>query len=776
MEDSSDAPTLLSSLLRHPDDLSKLPALRAEFLRKKTTVDATLKAGLQEQLQVTQAGMTHISDGQRVVNQIKEEMMTIDKLCAESQALIKDFPHINLVSQTHRNFVAVEEMRTEIEKFGSNLEEVEALLREDDQDLENQPNLLAVHYGLSHLRDVRDMAMEQTRNDTESSGALELVNNLPLDSAGGATLQDHFTRLDEAVDSFDEHIGQACMNLITLVQSGNNGLVVRLALVIDEEEKKDKQVKALQNAQREYKELALRFKSIAAGPKELRGYKENFLKAIQLNAQNGFDAPNGSRETFLGDPDRLEKSLRWYFNDLNTVKLGLSSLMPPKWRIFKTYVQIYHTQMRSFLLSLVDSSDLQSPHILAIIHWIPKYYQKMTRLGVESDVKELQPHVIDERDEELIREYRALITKAVEQWMERMQRSDLQSLLSRSSSSSDLDNDVNGCLRTKTVGDMWKMLHEQLGVAAESSLPSVVEGVIDSMIRALHVRQEAWTSLLSSEVQKYATATASSDAEGLQPLQDWLMAIANDQIACIDDDPVFGSQSYLSRFQDTYEPVVSPAYAISSQAQLEALRDGYVDLSTHCIHLFSSLIFTVDFRSLLSELFTTSWLNPQGQHMKQIISTFEDYLGDYTHALHPSLRDILVEELADALLIKYLSAVHNRGVKFRRMENYQGKIKEDVLAIFAFFGNYEHSFPTIKDNWRVVSLFVELLDAPKDGQSVVAAYERFKTAYWDLQLSWVEAVLRARDDSERGMLNTVKGRAAEMYVERQAETVMSKVK
>ena len=64
----------------------------------------------------------------------------------------------------------------------------------------------------------------------------------------------------------------------------------------------------------------------------------------------------------------------------------------------------------------------------------------------------------------------------------------------------------------------------------------VVEGVVESMMRALQSRQAMWQQLIDSEAQKYTSpAMPQVEQEGLQPLQDWLVAIANDQIACIDD-------------------------------------------------------------------------------------------------------------------------------------------------------------------------------------------------------------------------------------------------
>ncbi|KAF2154014.1 exocyst complex component Sec6 [Myriangium duriaei CBS 260.36] len=777
MNDAEDVTSRLAELLRSPDDLDKIASLRAEFTRKKAAVDDQLRLGLKEQLEITQSGMTSIADGQRTVNLIKDEMMKIDRLCAEAQNMIKDFPFVDKIAQTHRNFAQVEQMKTHVDSFAQQLDELETLLREDDQDMETQSNLLAIHYGVTKLRDVRDQAEDQIKGSEDSSR--ELVQNLQLET--GVTLQDHFNRLDEVVDWFDDHVGQACMNLIPLVQSGNNGLIVRLAIIVEEEEKKDKQVKALQDAQKDFKDLASRFKSMNSGQKELRGYKEKFLKAIELNAENQFDTAS---QAFLDDPDKLEKSVRWYFNDLNTVKLGMTNLMPRKWKIFKTYTDIYHKKMHDFLIAHIENPQLNPPHMLAIIHWVSKYYTKMEKLGVPSE--NLRPHVIDNRESDLVREYRQLIIKAVEEWMDRMSATDKANLVERKEGS--LDVDENMCLRTKTLPDMWRMLREQLSVAASSDRPDVTEGVVDAMMRALKSKQGMLERLVDTETSGYKSATLTqAQQDSMNGLLDWLVAIANDQIACIDDHEESGITSYLVMFRRDYEPLVSPGWASLATMEMDSLRNGFVDLGTHCTALFASLLF-VDVRSVfVDQIFTQSWYTQKG--MGTIIATLGDYLDDYEPVVHPSLRDILIEEVADELLARYLSCISSATttlpsipgvtkkdrIKFRRQDPFTDKIKDDVVTVFNFFGRYEDSFAHIKDRWRAVNAFVDLIAADK-GQPVVDAYVRFKTAYWDVQIAWVEAVLRTRDDYDRNMLAAVKAAAAQIQIERGPETVMSRVR
>lgn len=769
----------LADLLRHPDDLDKIATLKDDFARKKAAVDSQLRAGLREQLETTQSGMTGLTDGQKTVQQIKEEMMQIDKLCSESQNMIKDFATINLVSQAQRNFGAVEAMRRNLETFNERLSAVEAMLRADDDDQENMPNLLSVHYELTQLRNIRDDAMEQIQRADDAS----------LQS----TLEDYFERLDGAIDWFDEHVGLVATSLISLVTSENNGLVVRFALVIEAEETSDQRVQALQEAMRDHKEMASRFQGIvgADGAKTVRGYKEKFLQAIRAYGEAQLEQ---TRAAFVeGDPARLEKELRWFFNDLNAVRLGMAPLMPRKWHIMKTYTGAYHDLMHGFLIGLVDDPETSSAHTLEIINWPDKYYKKMQKLGFRPDDAVLQPHVLDNRGGELVREFRQLIIQFLDEWIERIGRQERKDFDERataepgtSGAGANLDQDEYGYFRTRNLVDLWRMLREQLDVAANSQRADVVEGVVDAMFLRLRTRQQAVQKMLEDEAARYEDAaladSSSPPLEGFQALQDWLVAAANDQIACIDDgeEPGGGVRlAYVSSFRDKVEPLVSPQYMQQRvEAEVAALRDGYVDLSTWCMGKFAALVFAVDFRNVLADFFMPQrWYG--STTMKQMVATLEEYVGDYRQVLHHSLVDVFVEILSDTLLARYLLAIRNKGVKIRRSDPFQDQIFSDVAAVFDMFetvsgGASPDLVAGLKQTWRVTEQFLALLSVPKE--QVPDAFVAFKTAYWDVQIGWVEAVLRARDDFDRGMLNAVKARAAQVYVDRGPETIMSKVK
>ena len=754
----------LQDLLRTPEDLEKIPSIRAELLRQKEDADARLREGLQDHLDTAHNGMSTLFRGQKLVGEIKEEMKKIHDLCEQSQAIRENFPQLDYLAKVHRNFEAVQVMRAGLNTFADDCVRVQNLLEEDEQDLHSQRNLLEAYKSLTQLRNFRDEALDQIRRARDASSERDLLRL--------------FEPLESVVELFDDHLGFICMNLIDIVQrSSDPSLIVRLALVLVHEEKNDDRVRALQDAQKDHQELVSKFTSFTIGPKHIRGYKEKFLKAIENIAQEKFAQ---TREEFQADASKLKSRTKSFGEDLFAVKQDLQKRFPQKWQIFNTYVEIYHRQMHDFLVSFVDAEDLRPPQMLAIVHYIDDYYKRMKKLGVPES--QLKPHVLDSRESDLIREYRNIITKALNSWIDRMYMTDRKNFMSRASDA--IEQDSDGHLRTKTLGDLWRMLHEQAVAAGDSEREDVVEGVMNAMFTALKSRQQQWEKMIDEEVERYKIPT-SEQLETLPQLQEWLLAIANDQIACVDDaigdalDDPTAQRGYLTRFKEDFMKLPIPPstkfLSTNGATELEALRDGYVDLATHCINGFVQLIFRVDFRAIMTELFVPGkWYEQTA--MQRITTTFDDYIGDYNAVLHPSLIDILIEELSDALLVGYLTSIRtNRGVKFRRGEPFAAKFRDDVLAAFAFFEKYPDTFQdTIKPKWKAVNYTVQLLESDKT--EAVRVYEQFKRDFWDLQLSWVEAVLKTRDDWDRNMINAVKKAAASTYAERGLDTVMGKVK
>jgi hypothetical protein len=115
--------------------------------------------------------------------------------------------------------------------------------------------------------------------------------------------------------------------------------------------------------------------------------------------------------------------------------------------------------------------------------------------------------------------------------------------------------------------------------------------------------------------------------------------------------------------------------------------------------------------------------------------------------------------------------VHNRGAKFRASEA-AAQIRSDVAVGYGFLTEFIDR-GEVKGVWTVLEHFLALIcsEKPLLGEK----YDAFKQSYWDLPITWVEAVIKCRDDKSKDMLEVVRSRGT--YVPRGGEsTIMSRLK
>lgn len=136
------------------------------------------------------------------------------------------FEKINNISRIHENFVETQKFIDNFRNMHDELREIKHLMDSDGDFDFNSPmtNLLSVHYYLSHLRDVEDSARHYAAQSTEDVRR---------------TIQKHFAPLNELVDQFDKILFDISENLLEVIRTGDPSLVVRVAKIIDAEEKQD---------------------------------------------------------------------------------------------------------------------------------------------------------------------------------------------------------------------------------------------------------------------------------------------------------------------------------------------------------------------------------------------------------------------------------------------------------------------------------------------------------------------------------------------------------
>lgn len=88
----------IAELMLHPDDLTtRLNHLKSKFSQEKASVDAILKASVQQQLGDIQTGLMLLGNASEVISKTKANLGTIDQICLDAKAVITNYPKIKRV-------------------------------------------------------------------------------------------------------------------------------------------------------------------------------------------------------------------------------------------------------------------------------------------------------------------------------------------------------------------------------------------------------------------------------------------------------------------------------------------------------------------------------------------------------------------------------------------------------------------------------------------------------------------------------------------------------
>jgi exocyst complex component 3 len=128
----------------------------------------------------------------------------------------------------HRNFEQTEEMVNNLLEMSSRLDNIEAMLASDQDDLLGPaPNLLPIHLQLTQLEKFRNETMHQAKKATAQSR-----NNLAR----------RFERLTDVIEAFDGYIMELSCNILSLARAGNTEVIVKITKIAEIEGMEDQKV------------------------------------------------------------------------------------------------------------------------------------------------------------------------------------------------------------------------------------------------------------------------------------------------------------------------------------------------------------------------------------------------------------------------------------------------------------------------------------------------------------------------------------------------------
>ncbi|CDZ97660.1 Exocyst complex subunit SEC6 [Phaffia rhodozyma] len=737
----------VGEILKSPDDLTKLPSLRKRLDKENVTVQAQLSNAVRDQLAATRDGLRRLVEAREAVDRVEREIRAVERLVlddghgqtGDGKTGIAEFRKISRVSFIHRNLAQTTSMVQSFQEISEKVSVVSSLLASDIEAgvYNSQHNLLIVHYQLIELEQFKNETIHQAKK-TQSDRTLDEV-------------QAYFQNLDQVLSVFEQHLWEMVESIIDIVRQGRTDTVVKILKIVEAEGREDEKAAAMKLIKRAKGDVAARFKSMQAEARQFKHYRQKLLATLRQSISNSFDE---AFKQASDDPSTFIENLGWVYQDLIRIESDVVSCFPPDYNIYAFFVKQYHINLDARLRTIVASAPDAS--VLLQLHaWVKEYKVSMKQLEIDPDWTD--PPLLDGKEQELIDDYVGVIVRKMDEWTANLMRDEEQDFIRREQPP---EVEEGGAYALQGAVIMFQMVNQQIDLAADSGQAAVLARVVTEAVRVMRSTQLRFLTLVQAEIKK----NVERPEESPPGLVEYVMALANDQIKSAD---------FADALSARLEPIVSDKYKQVIVGKVSEAIDGYLDIAKHCSQALLDMIFH-DLRSVTKLFFAPEWYNNAERPMPAVVETLRDYLSDYQEHLNSSIFDLLLNDLVETFLVLYLSALR-RTTKFKlpaAIEHIRDDIG-DVIGVFAEFKPREE----LEVSFELIEMVLQMLDAGK---------EMFFLDYWSFakvhgpNLSFVEALLKARDNLDRSSVNEImekirKKVKEEGLEEPQERTVMNKI-
>ena len=611
-------------------------------------------------------------------------------------------------------------------EMNSRLDDIEAMLAEDQDDLLGPaPNLLPIHLQLTQLESFRNETMHQAKK-----ASADARNKLTR----------RFERLTRVIEAFDEYFIGLCRNMLSLARAGHPEVIVKIVKITEVEGKEDEKVSrnisskcfhakflkaiAIRLVKKAAKlDAASKFKSMQANARVFKHYRSKFMKAIAETIRDKFDT------AYLRDqnnPTAFLENLGWVYQDLIVIERDIVACFPQDWDIYSYMVREYHNTLNTTIQRLVASAP-EASALLTLHAWLKEYKSSMKELEIPAEL--LDPPLLGGNEQSLIDDYLKLLVKKLDEWSANLVKTEVTEFTSRAEPP-ELDADGQYGMQGAVI--LFQMVNQQVDAAMESGQGMILARVVSETNRVMRGVQDQWTRIIETEYKK--TSERPDEAPG--GLVEYVIALANDQIKSAD---------YAEALSARLEPLVSEKYRGTISERLNDAIDGYLDVAKKCTQTLIDIIFN-DLRPATKQLFQGPWYDGM---VVQIVETMRDYMSDYQTYLNGSLLELLVEDLLDAFLVTYLTALAN--TQKLRMPAATERIRQDVAEAFKFFSTLKPA-KELESYFEVVEMVLALLEASKS--LAFLSFWSFAKVHGP-NLGFVECLMKARGDLDRSSVNEV---------------------